>query len=312
MDSLTQVAAKSSEERRNDKKVALWEWLMSQPKEVLVESLYRGVISAQRLEAIVKQERKEWDRQNNEAPAYKNLQVHGSVDGVKIGLRVFSSDGRKAGKVVGFEPSPTISVSLPLPDTGAVSADAGGSAADAGSSSAADATVAIAAAVAPLTTPGAFVVQWASKPAAARNTYDGATESFDLAALKDLTWHKPATASKAAKVEASPALPSLPHPPSHHPPAHPLTLRPLLVVAAALPASLTAAAQPPLPPPPPPPPLPSPPPPPPPLPSPPPRRPRATGRSASSSPSSTTCGGAASGGREGASPRRRRCGCGSS
>jgi len=172
---------------------------MSQPKEVLVESLYRGVISAQRLEAIVKQERKEWDRQNNEAPAYKNLQVHGSVDGVKIGLRVFSSDGRKAGKVVGFEPSPTISVSLPLPDTGAVSADAGGSAADAGSSSAADATVAIAAAVAPLTTPGAFVVQWASKPAAARNTYDGATESFDLAALKDLTWHKPATASKAAK-----------------------------------------------------------------------------------------------------------------
>ena len=51
----------------------------------------------------------------------------------------------------------------------------------------------------PKVTPGAFVVQWASKPACARNIYDGTTELLNLEALKQLTWHRLGPSAKAAE-----------------------------------------------------------------------------------------------------------------
>ena len=93
-------------EERERKKSALHTWLMSQPQEVLVKSLLVGVVSPHTLETIVKQERKKHDKEQGVVPTYNNLQVNGSVDGVKIGLRVFTTDGRRTAKVIGFEPAP--------------------------------------------------------------------------------------------------------------------------------------------------------------------------------------------------------------
>jgi len=205
-------------EQRQRKKDALRDWLSSQPNEVLVESLMRGVLSPSTLAEIVKAARKAYDEEHGNKPNYKNLQVDGNVDGVKIGvngLRVFTSDGRKAGKVIGFEPAPP--PPAPRVSPRLASNNAGGSP---GPSSAVAVVAAIAspqtepsvksqgkrpakaarsATPGPKVTPGAFVVQWASKPACARNIYDGTTELLNLEALKQLTWHRLGPSAKAAE-----------------------------------------------------------------------------------------------------------------
>ena len=73
-------------EQRQRKKDALRDWLSSHPNEVLVESLMRGVLSPSTLAEIVKDARKAYDEEHGNKPSYKNLQVDGNVDGVKIGV----------------------------------------------------------------------------------------------------------------------------------------------------------------------------------------------------------------------------------
>ena len=216
MDSLARVPSRHHwqdfEKQRQSKKDALRDWLASQPNEVLVESLLRGVLSPSTLAEIVRSVRKAYDEEHGNIPSYKNLQVNGTVDGVKIGLnglRVFTSDGRQAGKVIGFEPAP-----LPAPPrvSPRFASDSpgglpGASSAIAGASTASPKTEPSVKAQgkrpakampAPKVTPGAFVVRWASKPASARNTYDGTTELFSLEALQKLTWHRLAPSATAA------------------------------------------------------------------------------------------------------------------
>ena len=217
MDSLARVPSRHHwqdfEKQRQSKKDALRDWLASQPNEVLVESLLRGVLSPSTLAEIVRSVRKAYDEEHGNIPSYKNLQVNGTVDGVKIGLnglRVFTSDGRQAGKVIGFEPAP-----LPAPPrvsprfaSDSPGGSSGASSAIAGASTASPKTEPSVKAQgkrpakampAPKVTPGAFVVRWASKPASARNTYDGTTELFSLEALQKLTWHRLAPSATAAE-----------------------------------------------------------------------------------------------------------------
>ena len=78
-------------EQRQRKKDALRDWLSSQPNEILVESLMRGVLSPSTLAEIVKAARKAYDEEHGNKPNYKNLQVDGNVDGVKSGVNGFES-----------------------------------------------------------------------------------------------------------------------------------------------------------------------------------------------------------------------------
>ena len=113
MEALERKRSREVWDVREERKRGLRGMLESQPRDMLVASLLRGVLSPETLKSIVEDERREFDlrQQASTCPTYDNLVTTGRIEGVKVGrqdgLKVFRGPpgGVQVGRVIGFLPA---------------------------------------------------------------------------------------------------------------------------------------------------------------------------------------------------------------